>query len=101
MKNVWGFLTRIGLPIDILGHGYNERVCSPIFATVIGLLKKGIENTDHTLYEETVDEEVKEELKEELPELESASVNNNNSKWYEQIFKKTKEWFEAEPDSEF
>ena len=94
--------TRIGLPIDILGHGYNERVCSPIFATVIGLLKKGIENTDHSLYEETVEEEVKEEVnRRNFRNLKVPVLNNNNSKWYEQIFKKTKEWFEAEPDSEF
>ena len=31
------------------------------------------------------------------PVLEEAE----NGKWYEQLFRKTKEWFEAEPDSEF
>ena len=36
--------TRIGLPIEQLGHGYDERVCNPIYATAIGLLLKGIEN---------------------------------------------------------
>jgi len=97
-----GMSTRIGLPIELLGHGYDERVCSPIFSTAIGLLKKGIENADYTLFNEEEDEEliIEAPVKEESPVLESAA-DINNGKWYEQIFKKTKEWFEAEPDREF
>ena len=33
-----GISTRIGIPIEHLAHGYDERVCSPIFATSLGLL---------------------------------------------------------------
>jgi len=95
-----GMSTRIGLPIELLGHGYDERVCSPIFATAIGLLKKGIDNADYTLIEDEVVEEVIEDVKAKEPVMETVT-DINNGKWYEQIFKKTKEWFEAEPDTEF
>lgn len=85
-----GMSTRIGLPIERLGHGYDERVCSPIYSTAIGLLLKGIENP-HKI-----------ELKEEEPVAEPEAVTSETSdKWYLQLFNKTKEWFEAEPDSEF
>ena len=88
-----GMSTRIGLPIEQLGHGnYDERVCNPIYATAIGLLLKGIENPHCIDLSE-------EEKVEEEPE---ASVEEETSnKWYEQLFHKTKEWFETEPDSEF
>jgi cell division protein FtsA len=85
-----GISTRIGLPIEQLGHGYDERVCNPIYSTAIGLLLKGIENP-HKF-------DLKEE--EEIVE-ESETTEETPDKWYEQLFHKTKEWFEAEPDSEF
>ena len=88
-----GMSTRIGLPIEQLGHGYDERVCNPIYATAIGLLLKGIENPHGIDLNEEEEEVVEEEpiiAEEEAP-----------SKWYEQLFHKTKEWFETEPDSEF
>ncbi len=101
-----GMSTRIGLPIENLAHGYTEIVCSPIYSTVIGLLIKGIEDVESgkiskELYaEEEVfeDEEIDTEIKVEEREPVAAG---ENGKWYEQLFKKTKEWFEAEPDSEF
>ncbi len=93
-----GMTTRIGIPIEQLAHGYNERLSSPIFSTAIGLLIKGIEHQEFNEYEE--------------PEVEANTSNKRrgskeeqskglNAKWYEQLFKKTKEWFETEPDSEF
>jgi hypothetical protein len=33
--------------------------------------------------------------------METIAEGDNGGKWLETIFKKTKEWFEAEPDSEF
>lgn len=86
-----GISTRIGLPIEQLGHGYDERVCNPIFSTAIGLLLKGIENPHN------IDLKEEEEKFVEEPE----EVVEEQGKWYEQLFHKTKEWFEAEPDSEF
>jgi cell division protein FtsA len=84
-----GMSTRIGLPIERLGHGYDERVCNPIYSTAIGLLLKGIENPH------------KVEIKEEQLVAEPEAVEEASDKWYLQLFNKTKEWFEAEPDSEF
>ena len=34
--------TRIGVPIEHLAHGYSEELGSPIYATSVGLLMKGI-----------------------------------------------------------
>ncbi len=97
-----GMSTRIGLPIEHLAHGYVEKVCSPIYATSIGLLIKGIQEAERNpvIIEEPVVEEVVEEVV-EAPQPEMAMADDDSGKWYEQIFKKTKEWFEAEPDSEF
>ncbi len=97
-----GINTRIGIPIEHLAHGYDERVCSPIFATSLGLLIRGIESVesgkidykdfieDKTVVEESTTSSVQEPV-----------VANESKPWYEELFKKTKEWFETEPDSEF
>ncbi len=91
-----GMYTRIGVPVEHLAHGFTEHVCSPIFSTAIGLLAKGIEahETGKVVYQDqpTVKKETQSE-----EETDKAST----SKWYEQLFQKTKEWFETEPDSEF
>lgn len=94
-----GMTTRIGLPVEKLAHGYSERLSSPVFATSIGLLLKGIEDVEsgrvvYETYEEKKEEEPVAKEEEMVEEMEG-------DKWYEQIFRKTKEWFEAEPDSEF
>ncbi|GJM31803.1 MAG: cell division protein FtsA [Saprospiraceae bacterium] len=87
-----GISTRIGIPVEHLAHGYSEQLSSPIYATGIGLLLKGIEDYEAGKIPVDVVEETKTEEEE---------VQENGDKWYEQIFRKTKEWFEAEPDSEF
>ncbi len=93
-----GMSTRIGLPVEKLAHGYSERLSSPVFATSIGLLLKGIEDleTGRVVYEK-----FEEQKQEEQPVEEVVEELAGGDKWYEQIFRKTKEWFEAEPDSEF
>ncbi len=98
-----GMSTRIGLPIEHLAHGYSEKICSPVYATAIGLLIKGIEEAEKR---PAVVEEVKAPVIEETSEAVGvADLPENGAegsgKWYEQLFKKTKEWFEDEPDSEF
>ncbi len=98
-----GFSTRIGMPIEHLAHGYTEKVCSPIYSTAIGLLIEGIQNVESGKVEYTI---VKEEapvtadaiVEEEVP---VAAIEEKESKWYEQLFNKTKQWFEAEHDTEF
>ena len=90
-----GMSTRIGIPIEHLAHGYSERVSSPIYATAIGLLLKGIEDLEEGRIQYRDEEEPPTNSEEPILE------ESNTSKWYEQIFRRTKEWFEAEPDSEF
>lgn len=84
-----GISTRIGIPNEQLAHGYNEKLSNPIYATAIGLLLKGIEARENGAYqkEEQVDEPTGE--------------TDESGSWYETLFKKTKEWFETEPDKEF
>ena len=93
-----GMNTRIGVPVEHLGHGYHEKLSSPIYATAIGLLLKGIEDVEKGKV--LIMEEKPEEKKEEkVPEMEEVAGDGN--KWYDQLFRKTKEWFEVEPDSDF
>ena len=102
-----GMSTRIGVPIEHLAHGYQEKVASPIYATAIGLLLNGIAFQEEQLrLHPVVEEKI---VVQEEPELvvEAATATKmpvvderqqQGGKWLEGIFKKTKEWFEAEPD---
>jgi len=95
-----GFSTRIGMPIEHLAHGYNEKVCSPIYATAIGLLINGIKSVENgkVVYKKV---EVEEPVTVDAIVEEEERMNAEDSKWYEKLFNKTKEWFEAEKDTEF
>ena len=99
-----GMSTRIGLPIEHLAHGYSEKICSPVYATAIGLLIKGIEESEKRppVVEEVKTAPVMEQAAEgDTVVAEAPKQGDGSGKWYEQLFKKTKEWFEDEPDSEF
>lgn len=92
-----GMNTRIGVPVEHLAHGYTERLSSPIFATCVGLLMKGVQDLEEGKLEarlQAIQNEHRKGAYEGGPEEEG-------NRWYEQLFKKTKEWFEAEPDAEF
>ena len=103
-----GLPTRIGLPIEPLAHGYTEQLSSPIYATAIGLLMRGIEDREKGRFN------VPAELEEEAPatkeniskpkvvslEDEEDSRTASGGRWIDSLFKKTKEWFEAEPDAD-
>ncbi|HMQ46492.1 MAG TPA: cell division protein FtsA [Saprospiraceae bacterium] len=89
-----GLSTRIGVPVEHLAHGYHKQLSSPIYATAIGLLMKALDAVEAGMVYE--DEEIKITEPTEHVEEEMAQ-----GKWYEQLFRKTKEWFEAEPDNEF
>jgi cell division protein FtsA len=111
-----GMSTRLGIPIEHLAHGYQEQVCSPIFATAIGLLLNGIQIEEEAARNRPVVEEKPIVAPVEMPVLETATASmgderfasngnsssngNNNPKWFDNIFKRTKEWFEAEPDTD-
>ena len=98
-----GMSTRIGVPIEHLGHGYTEQVASPIYSTAIGLLLNGIAFEEENVRsrplveEKLVVETVLESVKFDNP-LVDERTQPQGGKWLESIFKKTKEWFEAEPD---
>ncbi len=94
-----GMTTRIGIPVEHLAHGYSQQLSSPIFATAIGLLLKGIEDRANGRIR-VASKQAKENGKVEEEEALAAKVVDGN-RWYETLFKKTKEWFETEPDSEF
>lgn len=86
-----GMSTRIGVPVEHLAHGYHEQLSSPIYATGVGLLMKGLDDLEAgRLHIPAMVNEEEEEYE-----------DDPSGKWYEQLFRKTKEWFEAEPDNEF
>jgi cell division protein FtsA len=102
-----GMSTRIGVPIEHLAHGYQEKVASPIYATAIGLLLNGIAFQEeqlrlHPVVEEKIVVQAQPELVVEQVAAASVKADDRSQqqggKWLEGIFKKTKEWFEAEPD---
>jgi len=94
-----GMSTRIGTPVEHLAHGYNEALSSPIYATAIGLLMKGLEDAE---LKEMMPAEIR-EPKEVNAKAAAGAVPAElaqGDRWFEQIFKKTKEWFETEPDTD-
>jgi cell division protein FtsA len=97
---------RIGAPVEHLAHGYRESVSSPIFATGIGLLLRGLDQLKPVAFDPTEAE----------PAIQTESATGGNARetemagiaeedkspsFLENLFRKTKEWFEAEPDLDF
>jgi cell division protein FtsA len=94
-----GMPTRIGTPVEHLAHGYVEDISSPIYATAIGLILRGLKEMP-VLEEEKEEQPVTTAITENVVEpMQNAEIKKG--KWYEELFRKTKEWFEAEPDKEF
>lgn len=88
-----GMSTRIGTPVEHLAHGYHEQLSSPIYATGIGLLMKGLDDLEAGLVQPV--------LENQQQDTEEDRVGVSAESWYDQLFRRTKEWFEAEPDNEF
>ncbi len=90
-----GMACRIGIPVEQLAHGYHQTVSSPIFSTAIGLLLRGLQDVDPS----------KAPLVEPEPEQRHEEPSNVSEEkgpsWFDTVFRKTKEWFEAEPDLDF
>lgn len=93
-----GMSTRIGIPVECLAHGYEKHLSSPIYSTAIGLLLKGIEDVEKGRVK-TVEEPIK-ETPPKPANTTGVKEEEGGGKWFEQLFKKTKEWFEAEPDTD-
>ena len=98
-----GMTCRIGTPVEHLAQGFSKELSNPIFSTAIGLLLKGIEDVraGRVRYVRQQEQAVPQEAV--TPEAEAPSTPQPDTKkpWFENIFNRTKEWFEAEPDSEF
>jgi len=100
-----GMTARVGIPAEQLAHGNLEQVYSPVFSTGIGLLLRGIEAVEagKVVYSHKEEEPAAEQAApESIYEAEPEAVGIvEDGKWYSQLFKRTKEWFEAEPDTEY
>jgi cell division protein FtsA len=99
-----GMITRIGIPVEHLAHGYDEQVCSPIYATGIGLLMKATENSYSQNFVNVHPIETPTGVAEKEEKVQKSDIDDErdeSSSWLENMFKKTKEWFEAEPDKDF
>mgnify|MGYP001191818338 CR=1 FL=1 len=90
-----GLPARIGLPVEHLAHGYSEKLCSPIYATAIGLLLRGIEDKEKGKIkspEKVLKPQITDEVK-GVNEAPKGGIINI-------IIEKTREWFDSEPDSD-
>lgn len=107
-----GITARIGIPAEQLAHGNLEQVYSPVYSTAIGLLLRGMEKVEsgELVYShekvEVVEEPVIAPVVVEEPalaavEAEGTMKKEGEEKGYSKIFRKIKDWFEAEPDAEF
>jgi len=107
-----GMSCRVGIPVEHLAHGYRQEICSPIFATGLGLLFRGISDVergiiDYSDYIEAPKPEVEVpvvenegSLDEKVEEKELVTEGSNKT-WYDKLFRKTKEFFETGEDKEF
>jgi len=100
-----GMHTRIGYPVDHLAHGYSDRVNSPIFATAIGLLIKGLEGVESNLnsgFEKLGSDKDEAESKLSIDGMESTAeeILEENLTWFQKKVKSVKTWLEAEPETE-
>ncbi len=89
-----GMSCRVGLPVENLAHGYRESVNSPIYSTAIGLLIKGLHDVEAGRVQVPIESNGSAKS-----DKEPSNVSEEKSAgWLDNVFRKTKEWFEAEPD---
>lgn len=94
-----GLSARLGIPTEHLAHGYDEAITSPIYATGIGLILNGFKELEHERQYEQHSEYQANAVPAITQPKRGIDLESGN-KWYEKIFKRTKEWFEAEPDGD-
>jgi cell division protein FtsA len=94
-----GMSTRMGIPTEHLAHGYDKEITSPIYATSVGLILNGFKEMERGyLYESS--SSFSSNAEPALYRKKSSVEGEKTNKWFEKMFKKTKEWFEAEPDAD-
>ncbi len=91
-----GMSCRLGIPVESLAHGYHENVSSPIYSTGIGLMLRGLQDVQYTPLD-TLETATPLADKEQEP----SNAEEKSDSWLDSVFRKTKEWFEAEPDVDF
>jgi cell division protein FtsA len=79
-----GMDTRIGLPNEHLASNVPEELGSPLFATGIGLVIKGLQNAD--------------KLKEPQPHVKGHSDEEKKGSFFDSIMKKGRQFFEEDVD---
>jgi cell division protein FtsA len=93
-----GMPTRIGYPIEHLAHGYGRELCSPAFATAIGLLLKGIERS-----EREVAPAYGQFASDNAPSGRTAHGTKSKEKdvpFLQRFLKNTRDWFESDPEQD-
>jgi len=98
-----GMHTRIGYPVDHLAHGYSDRVNSPIYATAIGLLIKGLDGIESNLnsgFEEEIKKQDKDDNNHQEDDHQPEVVEEENLSWFQKKVRSVSAWLEAEPETE-
>lgn len=89
-----GMSTRLGRPIEHLAHGYAPELGSPIYATGIGLILNGFEELERGFNYEM-------QQNRDVPRSRGEKDASGKAPWYERLFQRTKDWFEAEPNNDW
>lgn len=91
-----GMPTRIGYPNEHLAKGMVEEVTSPMFATGVGLLIKGLDKAEKSSYNMpfSVEEEQPLVIKEE--KITGHSKKDKKGTFFENLFKKAENWLADE-----
>lgn len=95
-----GLSARMGVPTEHLAHGYDQAITSPIYATSIGLVLNGFKELERGEVVQELDSYVSNAIPVSKMSRLEAETANSGGKWFDKIFKRTKEWFEAEPDAD-
>jgi cell division protein FtsA len=89
-----GMATRIGYPNEHLAKGMVDEMTSPMFATGVGLLIKGLERTEKIYANMPIKQEEPVAIKEE--KITTHSNKDKKGSFFENLFKKAENWLADE-----
>lgn len=89
-----GLSCRIGKPVELLGQGYSEKLANPVYSTAIGLLERGLREEEHLQKRQAVQPHHEQEADKAAAQHAGQGVRA----LFETMLRRTKEWFESEPD---
>ncbi len=125
-----GIPTKVSYPIEHLAHGYIKDLSSPVFSTSIGLLLNGLETRKYitaievepepepeSVTAQSTPEMARQGSKRSLDDFDAPDTDdemddsedhnrsgggggNQKSSFWGNVFNRTKDWFEASPDSD-